>query len=228
VGEKTAAKWIAEFGSLDALVERVDEVKGKAGDALRAHLAQVIQNRMLTELVRDVPIDTQPGDLVLAQWDRDAVHALFDTLEFQVLRERLYQTLQAVEPEADEGFEVSGRVLDPGDVAGWLAEHASGTGRTGVHIVGSWARGTGDVHGVALAAADGTAAFFDPTAMTPEDEQAFAGWLADPEHCKALHDSKGPSHAFASRAGTSRASPATPSCPPTSPCPVSARSTSPT
>jgi DNA polymerase-1 len=68
-----------------------------------------------------------------------------------------------------------------------------------VHIVGSWARGTGDVHGVALAAADGTAAFFDPTAMTPEDEQAFAGWLADPEHCKALHDSKGPSHAFASR-----------------------------
>ena len=56
VGEKTAIKWIREFGSLTALVDRVEEVPGKAGDALREHLGSVLLNRRLTELVRDVPL----------------------------------------------------------------------------------------------------------------------------------------------------------------------------
>ena len=56
VGEKTATKWIREFGSLDELVNRVDEVKGKAGDALREHLGDVLRNRQMTALVRDVPL----------------------------------------------------------------------------------------------------------------------------------------------------------------------------
>ena len=58
VGEKTATKWISEFGSLQALVDRIDEVKGKAGDALREHLAGVLRNRQLTSLVRDLPTET--------------------------------------------------------------------------------------------------------------------------------------------------------------------------
>ena len=57
VGEKTATKWIAEFGSLAQLVDRVDEVKGKAGDALREHLAGVLRNSQLTQLVREVPLE---------------------------------------------------------------------------------------------------------------------------------------------------------------------------
>ena len=96
VGEKTATKWIAEFGSLQALVDRVDEVKGKAGDALREHLAGVLRNRQLTALVTDLPAETVgavPGDLLPVAWDREKIHQLFDTLEFKVLRERLYQTL---------------------------------------------------------------------------------------------------------------------------------------
>ncbi len=60
VGEKTAAKWITEFGSLTELADRVDEVKGKAGDKLREHLGNVLRNRQLTELARDVPLDSQP------------------------------------------------------------------------------------------------------------------------------------------------------------------------
>jgi DNA polymerase I len=98
VGEKTATKWIVEFGSLDSLVERADEVKGKAGDALRAHLAQVIQNRQLTELVRDVPIAVEPGELARANWDREEVHQVFDALEFRVLRDRRYSTRETAEP----------------------------------------------------------------------------------------------------------------------------------
>src|SRR5262249_36194574 len=90
VGEKTAAKWIAEFGSLAELVDRVDEVKGKAGDKLREHLADVLRNRQLTELAKDVPLDSGPQDLRPAPWDREQIHQLFDTLEFQILRDRLY------------------------------------------------------------------------------------------------------------------------------------------
>jgi len=63
VGEKTAAKWVAEFGSLAQLVDRVDEVKGKAGDKLREHLGDVLRNRQLTELARDVPLDVGPLEL---------------------------------------------------------------------------------------------------------------------------------------------------------------------
>jgi DNA polymerase-1 len=199
VGEKTAAKWIREFGSLEALVDRVDEVKGKAGDALREHLAAVVLNRQLTELRRDVPLAVGPHDLHLGQWDREEVHKLFDTLQFRVLRERLYQTLQAAEPEADEGFDVNGEVLAPGDVHGWLHEHVSDGSRVGVSVAGSWGRGTGVVTGVALAAADGTAAYLDPEQLTEDDEQALLAWLADAAQPKALHDVKGPMLAFAER-----------------------------
>ena len=52
VGEKTASKWVRDFGTLDQLVAQVDTVKGKVGDALREHLGSVLRNRQLTELVR--------------------------------------------------------------------------------------------------------------------------------------------------------------------------------
>src|SRR5690348_13045395 len=95
VGEKTASKWIVEFGSLEDLVNRVDEVKGKAGDALREHLGNVLRNRQLTTLLRDLPADVvgaAPQDLTPEPWDREKIHQLFDTLQFRVLRDRLYQT----------------------------------------------------------------------------------------------------------------------------------------
>jgi DNA polymerase I len=202
VGEKTAAKWIREFGSLNGLVDRVDEVKGKAGDALREHLSSVIRNRQLTELRRDVPLGVGPHDLHLGQWDREQVHQLFDTLQFRVLRERLYQTLHAVEPEADEGFTVNGEVLAPGDVRGWLEEHASSGDRVGVSVAGTWGRGTGVVTGVALAAADATACYVDPEQLTDDDGEALADWLSDAKQPKAIHDVKGPWLAFAERGWT--------------------------
>ncbi|HMA46687.1 MAG TPA: DNA polymerase, partial [Frankiaceae bacterium] len=192
VGEKTAARWIQQFGSLGELVDRVDQVPGKAGDALREHLADVVRNRTLTELSRDVPLDVGPHDLHLGQWDREAVHQLFDTLQFRVLRERLYATLSAVEPEADRGFDVDARVLSSGEVAEWLAEHARGGARVGLHARGTWGRGTGMLTGLALAVEGGAGAWVDPTRLTAEDETALARWLADPGPPKAAHDVKGP------------------------------------
>ncbi|HVW79629.1 MAG TPA: DNA polymerase I [Mycobacteriales bacterium] len=199
VGEKTASKWIRDFGSLDELVARVDEVPGKAGQALRDHLAGVIRNRQLTELRRDVPLDVTPADLRLGQWDREAVHQLFDTLQFRVLRERLYATLSAVEPEADEGFTIEGESLGPDGVRAWLDRHARTAGRHGVAVAGSWGRGTGQVTRIAIAVPDGAAASIEPESLTVDDEAALAEWLADPAVAKVFHDVKGPSHALRER-----------------------------
>jgi DNA polymerase I len=201
VGEKTAAKWVREFGSLADLVDRVDEVKGKTGDALRASLAAVLLNRQLTELVTDVPIEVTPPDLQLRPWDRDAVHKLFDDLEFRVLRDRLFATLNTPEPEADEGFEVSGGLIEPGGVAEWLAKHAS-TGRIGLSVRGRWVAGGGDVTGLALVGPAGEGGYIEVTSMTEADEQALAAWLANPEIAKTGHDMKGPLHALRGRGWT--------------------------
>ena len=197
VGEKTATKWIQQFGSLGELIDRVDEITGKTGDALRANIANVQRNRQLTELVRDVSLSVGPHDLHLGQWDRDEVHKVFDSLQFRVLRDRLYQTLSPAEPEADEGFVVDGGPLGPDEVASWLAEHACSGGRTGLSVSGTFGRGTGIMTGLALAAPDGAGAYIDPTQLTDSDDKALAEWFADPDRTKAVHDVKGVILAFA-------------------------------
>jgi DNA polymerase-1 len=192
VGEKTAAKWVREYGSLDALVAGVDTVKGKAGDALRENLANVLRNRMLTELVRDVDLDLHVAQLERAQWDRDEVHALFDDLQFRVLRDRLFASVASAEPEAEQGFDIAVTRLGIDEVEQWLDEHARTGARAGVAFRGSWGRGTGSLSGIAIATADGAAAFIAPELLSPSDEAALGGWLADPAVPKAVHDLKGP------------------------------------
>ncbi|WP_345345841.1 DNA polymerase I [Rhodococcus olei] len=202
VGEKTAAKWIREYGSLDALVDRVDEVRGKVGDALRANLSSVVLNRQLTEMVRDVRLPYTPDQLALAPWDRDKIHALFDDLEFRVLRDRLFDTLSSAEPEAEEGFEVRGGALAPGEVAAWLAAHVRDGSRAGLSVVGSGAPFGGDVTALAIAAADGEGGYVVATTVTEDDETALAAWLADPSAPKALHEAKAAIHALRGRGWT--------------------------
>src|SRR6202012_325627 len=227
VGEKTATKWIREFGSLEELVNRVDEVKGKAGDALREHLGDVLRNRQMTALVRDVPlgdIGAARDDLVPKIWDRDQIHQLFDTLQFRVLRDRLYQTLpdgiagvaagEGGEAEPAAGFDVEVPLLGPEEVTEWISDHAaepdlppdtddadtadqSAITRAGLAVAGTWGRGTGTLTGIAIAATDGHGAYLDPTALTESDSEALGGWLATAGLPKAMHDAKGPMHAFA-------------------------------
>jgi DNA polymerase-1 len=202
VGEKTAAKWIVEYGSLQGLVDNVDAVRGKVGDSLRANLSTVVLNRELTHLVRDVPLAQTPDTLRLLPWDRDKIHRLFDDLEFRVLRDRLFDTLAAVEPEVDEGFDIRGGALEPGEVGAWLAAHASDGRRAGLAVVGTHAVYDADATACAVAAADGEGAYIDTTTMTAEDETALGAWLADPAKPKALHEAKSAMHDLAGRGWT--------------------------
>ncbi|NBR94127.1 MAG: DNA polymerase I, partial [Actinobacteria bacterium] len=88
VGEKTATKWIAEYGSLSGLIAKVDQIPGKVGESLRAHLPQVLLNRELTQLDIDVPLPVGPDELSKRAIDQQKIRALFDLLEFRSLKER--------------------------------------------------------------------------------------------------------------------------------------------
>lgn len=205
VGEKTASKWITEYGSLQGLVDHVDTVKGKVGDSLRANLSSVILNRELTDLVRNVPLAQTPDTLRLVPWDREQIHQLFDDLEFRVLRDRLFETLSTAGGavlEAEEGFEVRGGALEPGTVAGWLAEHAADGRRTGLAVIGTHRSFDSDATALALASADGEGAYIDTATLTAEDDAALGAWLADPDKPKALHEAKLAMHDLAGRGWT--------------------------
>jgi len=198
VGEKTAIKLVQQFGTLASMCDRVDEIPGKVGGAIREHLASVMRNRTLTELARDVALPLTPADLKMGVWDRDEVHKVFDTLQFRVLRERLYASLSSVEPEADEGFDVATRLLGNGELRGWFESIPTGT-RVGLHLRGTWGRGTGDVHGIGFALENGEGAYLQLEGLAAGDESALATWLADPAVPKAVHDVKGPMLALRAR-----------------------------
>ncbi|EPH45297.1 putative DNA polymerase I [Streptomyces aurantiacus JA 4570] len=201
VGEKTAAKWINQFGSFAELVERADEVKGKAGQNFRDHIEAVKLNRRLTEMVRDVELPRTVEDLARAAYDRKGVAMVLDTLEIRnpSLRERLLAVdpgaEEAEEAPAAEGIDLDGAVLGAGELAPWLAEH--GKAVLGLATVDTWQLGTGSVTEVALAAAGGAAAWFDPAQLDEADENAFAAWLADPKKPKVLNNAKGVMRVFA-------------------------------
>ena len=213
VGEKTATKWIVEFGSLENLVNRVDEVKGKAGDALRENLGNVLRNRQLTQLIRDLPprsVGATPDELAPAPSDRNTVHELFDTLQFRVLRDRLYSTFPdglpgasgrgaAATPQPQARPGVRGRRVRPRPRTGrrLAGRSRSRSNGSGLAADGTWGRRHGARTGIALATPDGAGAFLDPTQLTPDDDRALGDWLADERHPKALHDAKGPMHALA-------------------------------
>ena len=208
VGEKTATKWIREYGSLDDLLANAEKVGGKVGVALREHVDQVRRNRELTELVRDVPLAASVADLERTPVDVEQVHEVFDALQFKVLRDRLFDLIAAEggsvptsHESADDVFagELT-RCAAEGELAAWLAAH---TGEDASPLAlafdGTSGAGTGEVQAVALAAAGGDAIWFDPAQLGVGDDAAFATWLSDPTQAKVMHAAKAAMLAFGAR-----------------------------
>ncbi|TCT25378.1 DNA polymerase I [Thermomonas haemolytica] len=87
-GPKTAAKWLDEYGSLDAVMAQAEAMKGKLGENLRAALPRLPLNRQLVTIKTDVPLDVAPEDLALRPRDVDALRALYTRYGFnQALKE---------------------------------------------------------------------------------------------------------------------------------------------
>ena len=96
VGEKTAAKWIVEYGSLQNLIAKIDEVGGKVGDSLRANLNSVLRNHELTHLVSDAPIEFSLAELSWDSFAAEQLRAIFAKLEFKSLLAKIPAKQEAV------------------------------------------------------------------------------------------------------------------------------------
>jgi DNA polymerase-1 len=199
VGPKTAAKWIGQHDGLAGVLANAERITGKAGESLRAHVEQVALNRELNRLLVDLELPVGPEDLAVRPWDRAALHALLDELEFRTLRDRLFAMLP------DEGREervATAAALDlveagVGGLAAWLDARRDEV--LGLDVRGSGAPSRGDAWGVAVADGAGQAVAYDLAAIDPADEAALAAWLADPERGKALHAAKEAWHALDGR-----------------------------
>ena len=131
VGEKTAAKWIVDFGSLKNLLSNVDTLGGKVGQSLRDNIDNVIRNRELTQLVHDAPMDFEIDALMWSGPDEELVTPLFEKLEFRTLKERLAPLLKKTPekststPTPDTFFETpfDSSILTPEEASKKIAEH---------------------------------------------------------------------------------------------------------
>ena len=185
-----------------SLVDRVDEVKGKAGDAC-ARTSPTSSATAAHRAGARRPARRRPARPAPRPWDREEVHRLFDTLQFRVLRDRLYATLAVAEPEADSGFEIDGAAARARRV-GRLARRARrGRRPRRLAVAGTWGRGTGVLTGIAFAAADGAGAYVDPTQLDRVRRAGTRRLARRPDQPKALHDAKGPLLALAAHGWTS-------------------------
>ena len=82
-GPKTAAKWLNEYGSLDAVIAHAGDVKGKIGENLRETLPQLPLSRRLATIKTDVELDQGPRDLTLRERDADTLRELYSRYEFR-------------------------------------------------------------------------------------------------------------------------------------------------
>ncbi|MBO1901939.1 DNA polymerase I [Leucobacter weissii] len=112
VGEKTAVKWINQFGSLEEILRRQDEIGGKVGESLRENAHHAIRNRRLNRLVRDVELAVSLDELDRGEVDMAAVQRVFSKLEFRTLLQRVGKLAGADVPTGSDG-DAPGAALAP-------------------------------------------------------------------------------------------------------------------
>jgi DNA polymerase-1 len=185
VGEKTAVKWIVQYGSLDGVLEHADEIKGVVGEKLREQKDRAIRNRKLNHLLTDVDLPFGPTDLERQPIDEAAVRAVFDKLQFKTLLERvlklagedghLRESDAAALPvaEVEETAVPPVRTMVDEELAKWIdIQSAHGTAPLGLRV---------ETHGgivTALGIASSTDSAFVPWEPDRPDYVALESWLA--------------------------------------------------
>jgi DNA polymerase-1 len=185
VGEKTAVKWIQQYGTVENLLAHADEITGVVGNYLREQQDRAVRNRKLNRLVTDMQLDLAPADLARRPMNVEAVTELFGRLQFKALLERLLK----IEGVTDEAQLTGGGAATSAlpavetptgvELEAWLDKHsAGGTAPLGVRV----ALLNGSIEGVGLAGES-------DSAWVPWGEPVLATWLAGPSP-KHVYDSK--------------------------------------
>ncbi|GAA1116896.1 DNA polymerase I [Arthrobacter flavus] len=190
VGPKTAAKWIKLYGGLNGILENLDAIKGKVGDSLREHIELVKRNRRLNQLHLDLELPVELDTMVSRTPDRPAVEELFDSLQFNVLRKRLFD-LFGEEDAAESHDEMTPPeqvvLADATALTSWLK--STNQAIAAVQLVTQSTTGNDDVVGLAIVTST-DAAYVDLETLDAEAEQVLAAWLADLSAPKVAHDFK--------------------------------------
>lgn len=193
VGPKTAAKWINLYGGLEGILENVDEIKGKVGDSLREHLDNVKRNRRLNHLLRDLDLPVSLEALELEAPNREAIEEIFDTLEFNSLRKRIWDVFTEPEEEVEEEELPEPQTLTTAEeISRWF--HTEGSHVIGVHLVTETPaeKNPGmpdDVFALGLASED-QLAYIKLADLDPAADEALASALESVSYKKAVHDYK--------------------------------------
>ncbi len=201
VGEKTATKWIVQYGNLDSLLAHADEIKGKAGNSFRERLDQVRMNRTLTEMVKDLELPYAPDQLERKPADASAIVSKFDELEFgSNLRDRVIHAVDAQGNVSEESEEDKPEVvIDHEKLASWLATRAGQS--LALYVRGHGSPASGDAESAAIVDKQFHAVALDFGDLDADDDQAFAQWIAS-DSPKYLHEAKTVFHMLAGRGYT--------------------------
>src|SRR5213592_2401039 len=116
IGDKTAGQLIAQYGSLEGVLEHVDELSPARSRSISEHADQARAAKQLATMRRDLEIDCDPGQLVLSAPDRSTLKEMFRRFEFRALLQRIDQldeALPAAAPRAVEGETLPWREADP-------------------------------------------------------------------------------------------------------------------
>ncbi len=184
VGEKTAVKWVQQYGTVENIVAHADEIKGVVGQNLRDQKENALRNRRLNQLRDDVELPVGPADLERKPIDEEAVREIFGRLQFRTLLERLFKT--AAEEgrlgggplgEAPQSGAVGApvvRTLVDEELANWLTKASADDKAVAVQLE----LGPAGLTGFGLAAADDTV--YVPWTAGRKDYAALEAWLASP------------------------------------------------
>ncbi len=194
VGEKTAVKWITEYGSLAGVLEHADEIKGVVGEKLREQSDRAIRNRKLNHLLTDVDLPFGPADLERKPINTAAVREVFDRLQFRTLLDRVLKIAASESGGAQDATDAllddTGhgappvRTMVDEELAKWLDTQSShGTAPLALRVEFE----AGEVTGLGIASA--TESAFVPWASGRPDYAALESWLAS-DSPKYLFDSK--------------------------------------
>ena len=177
VGEKTATRLIAGYGSLEGLYDHLDEQTPKLQENLSANREQTFLNRRLMRLIRDVSLDVPTESLRWAGFDRSAAEEIFDSMEFHSLWDRLMALGSSTGGPSAEVLDVDTSVVtDPARIAELAALDP-------LVLEAVW--DGPDLAGVVVAQAGDRAAF-----VPGELLEKLAPALGDPARPKVIHDAK--------------------------------------
>ncbi len=102
VGEKTAAKLLKEYGTVENVLDNAENIKGKMGEKIAAGREAALMSKQLATIIMDVPCEFHEEDFLISEWNRDELVDIFSELEFRTIGKRILGEEFTISPQEGE------------------------------------------------------------------------------------------------------------------------------